>query len=73
MRVEAAQPAEARQVVAVLVERRDDRQAELLAQLVVLGARAGRDVDDARALVLADLVPRDDAVLVAELLAQTPS
>ena len=53
------------QVVADLVERRDDRQAQRLAELVVLRAAAGRDVDDARALVLADLVPGDDAVLVA--------
>ena len=65
VRVQTGQPAEAGEVVAVLVERRDDRQAERLAQLVVLGAAAGRDVDDARALVLADLVPRHDAVLVA--------
>ncbi len=63
--IEPGQPAEARQVVPVLVERRDDRQAERLAELVVLRAGAGRDVDDARALVLADLVPGDDAVLVA--------
>ena len=35
-----------------------------LAQLEVLRAAAGRDVDDAGALLLADLVPGDDAVLV---------
>ena len=34
----------------------------LLAQPEVLGAAAGRDVDDAGAFVLADLVPLDDAV-----------
>ena len=45
-------------VAAVLVERRDDRQPERLAELEVLRAGARRDVDDARALVLADLVPR---------------
>ena len=48
-----------------LVDRGDDGQAECLAELEVLGAAAGRDVDDAGALVLADLAPRDDAVLVA--------
>ena len=41
-----------------LVERRDDRQAERLAELEVLGAAARRDVDDAGPLVLADLGPR---------------
>ena len=43
---------------------RDDRQAQLLAQLEVLGAAAGGDVDDPRPLLLADLVPRDHPVLV---------
>ena len=44
----AAQPAEAVVVPAVLVDRADDRQAERLAELVVLRAGAGGDVDDAR-------------------------
>ena len=47
-----------------LVDRSDDRQAELLAEREVLRAAAGRDVDDPGALVLADLAPGDDAVLV---------
>ena len=53
--------------MAVLVDRGDDRQAERLAELEVLGAAARRDVDDAGALVLADLVPGHDPVLVAGL------
>ena len=64
-RLEPGEPVEAREVAAVLVDRADDREPQRLAQLVVLGAAARRDVDDPRALVLADLVPRDDAVLVA--------
>ena len=47
-----------------LVERGDDRQPQLLAELEVLGAAARGDVDDARALVLPDLAPRHDDVLV---------
>ena len=47
-----------------LVERGDDRQPQLLAELEVLGAAAGGDVDDARALVLPHLAPRHDDVLV---------
>ena len=62
--LEAAQPAEALVVAAVLVDRADDRQAERLAELVVLGAAAGGDVDDPGALLLGDLVPGDHAVLV---------
>ena len=62
--VASGQPAEALDVDAGLVERCDDRQAERLAQLEVLGAAAGGDVDDARALLLADLVPGDHPVLV---------
>ena len=57
--IQAGEPAEAVDVATRLVERADDRQPERLAQLVVLGAAAGRDVDDARALVLADLLPGD--------------
>ena len=52
------------EVDARLVERRDDRQPERLAELEVLGAAARGDVDDAGPLVLADLVPGDDDVLV---------
>ena len=62
--VPAGQRPEAGDDDAGLVERRHDRQAERLAELVVLGATARRDVDDAGALVLADLVPGDDDVLV---------
>ena len=61
-RVHAREGPEALEVVAGLVERGDDGQPQLLAQLEVLRAAAGRDVDDARALLLADLVPGDDAV-----------
>ena len=46
-----------------LVDRHEHRQLVHAAQLEVLGARARRDVDDARALVERDVVPRDDAVL----------
>ena len=64
----AAEPVEPVEVAAVLVDRPDRRQPELLAQLVVLGAGAGRDMDNARALVLADLVPGHDPMLVAGVL-----
>ena len=46
-----------------LVQGRDDRQAVHLAQLEVLGAGPRSDVDDARALALADILPGDDPVL----------
>ena len=62
--IPAGQRPEAGDDHARLVERRHDRQAERLAELVVLRAAARRDVDDAGALVLADLVPGDDDVLV---------
>ena len=62
--VEPAEPAEVGQVVARFVERRDDRQPQRLAEAVVLRAAARRDVHDAGALGLADLVPGDDAMLV---------
>src|SRR4051794_2838087 len=65
VRVESGQPPEPVEVVPVFVERRDDREADRPAQLVVLGTTPGRDVDDARALFLAALVPRHDAMLVA--------
>ncbi len=55
-----------------VIDRRDDREPERLAELEVLGAAAGRDVDDASALVLADLDPGHDAVLVAVLLERRP-
>src|SRR5436305_1844704 len=48
-----------------LVERRPGRQALLLAQPEVLLAAARGDVDDARALRLADLAPGDDPVRLA--------
>ncbi len=60
--VPARQPAEAFDVHAVLVERGDDGQAVLFVELIVLGAAARGDVDDAGALGLADLLPQDDAV-----------
>ena len=62
--VAAAQRAEAVDEDARLVEWRDDRQTELAPELEVLGPAAWGDVDDARALVLADLVPRHDPMLV---------
>ncbi len=62
--VAARQRAEPVDEDAALVERRDDRQAERLAQLEVLGAAAGGDVDDAGPLVLPDLGPRHDPMLV---------
>ena len=61
--VAAVQPAEALVEGARLVHRHDRGQALAHAQLEVLGAAAGRDVDDARALVHRDLVPADNAVL----------
>src|SRR5581483_412952 len=63
----AAQLAEAGQVDAGLVDRLDDGQVLDAGQLEVLGATARRDVDHAGALFLADLFPRDDAVLDALL------
>ena len=59
--------AEAVDVDAGLVDRRDDRQAVDLGQLVVLGAAAWGDVDDPGALLLADVLPGDDRVLDALL------
>ena len=58
----AAQHAEAFHEHARLVDGGDDGQAQLLAQVEVLLAAAGRHVDDAGPLVLGDDVPRDDAV-----------
>src|SRR5208283_762042 len=45
-----------------LIQRGDERDAVLVAQLLVLGAASGRDVDQPRAFFLADGVPRDHAV-----------
>ena len=55
-----------------LVERGDDREAELAPELEVLGAAAGRHVDDAGPLVLADLAPGDDPVAVGAPAASEP-
>ena len=64
-RREAVQPAVVVVEVASLVDGRQHRQAERAPELEVLTAAAGRDVDDAGALLERDLVPRDDAVLDA--------
>ncbi len=56
-----------RQHPARLVDRRDDGQVVDARQLEVLGAAARRDVDDPRALVERDLVPRDHAMHDARL------
>ena len=56
----AGEPAEALHVAAVLVQRRDHRQAVLLAQREVLRSGAGGDVDDGGALRLTHLLPGDD-------------
>ena len=60
---EAVQPAVVVVEVAGLVDRRQHRQPERAAELEVLDAAAGRDVDDPGALLERDLVPGDDAVL----------
>ena len=57
------QPAVVVVEVARLVDRREHGQPERAAELEVLGAGAGGDVDDPRALLERDLVPRDDPVL----------
>ena len=63
-RVESAvQPAVVVVEAAGLVDRHQHRQAVLLRELEVLAAAAGRDVDDARALVERDVVPGDHAVV----------
>ena len=62
--VATAQRTEPLEDDAGFVQRRDHRQADRLGQLEVLRAAARSDVDDAGALVLADLVPGHDAVLV---------
>src|SRR5204863_7328545 len=50
-----------------LVDRREHGQAVDARELEILGAGARRDVDDARALIERNLVPRDHAVLDAVL------
>ena len=50
----------------------DGGQPERFAELVVLGAGARCDVDDARPLVLADFVPRHDPVLVVSVPERLP-
>ena len=61
------EPVESVNEVAVLVERRDGGDAVLAAKLEVFLTRAGSDMHDARALGLADLFPRDHAMLHALL------
>ena len=56
------QPAKVVDKVALFIQRGDHRQAKLLAQFKVLGAAARGNVHDARAFILADLVPQDDAM-----------
>ena len=63
VRALAGQPAVLVEDLAVLVDRRQHRQALALAQLEVLAAAARRDVDDAGSLLERDLVPGDDPVL----------
>ncbi len=65
--VASGQRAEAVDHDPAVVERRDHRQAELLAEGVVLGTATGRDVDDPGPLFLTDLVPRDDPMLVRRI------
>ena len=48
-----------------LVDRRQDREVVHAGQLEVLAAAARRDVDDPRAFIDGDLVPRDHPVLDA--------
>ena len=62
-RGEPVQPAVVVVEAAGLVHGRQHVEVVHLRELEVLAAAAGRDVDDARALVERDLVPRDHAVL----------
>ena len=62
-RREPVQPAEAVVEAPRLVDRLHDLEPVHLRELEVLVSAAGRDVDDARALVERDLVPRNDAML----------
>ena len=58
----AGQPAEPLDEIALFVQGRHGRQPKLAAQLEVFCPAAGRDVDDARAFRLANLVPGDHPV-----------
>ena len=66
----AVQPAVRLVERAGVVDRHEHGQAQVAAEVEVLLAAAGRDVDDAGALVGADHVPRDDPVLDALLRGQ---
>src|SRR5262249_5304174 len=61
------QPVEPVDIDAEVVERRDDGQPELFAEEEILLTTAGRDVDDAGAFLLANLIPRNHAMLDALL------
>ena len=60
---QAVQPAVVVVEAARLVDRHQHGQVVHARELEVLGAAAGRDVDDAGALVERHLVPRDDAMV----------
>ena len=60
--IATVEPVETVDVISLPVDRRDDRDRMLLAELVVLRTAARRDVDDARSLFRIDLVPRDHDV-----------
>ena len=59
---DAVEPAVLGKEVAGLVDRHQHLQSVLLPQVEVLGAGAGRDVDDAGAVVERDLIPRNHTV-----------
>src|SRR5439155_1490601 len=63
---EAGEVLHARDEAAVVVHRVEDREAERSAELVVLLAVAGRDVDEARALVHRHEVRRRDRALAVD-------
>ena len=67
LRVHAFEPVEVARECAVLTERRDDREVELLAEEEVFLAAARGDVDDAGSFGRAHLIPRNHAVLDALL------
>jgi len=60
--VHAAQPTEPIDDNALLIQGRHDGQVQLATEGIVLGAAAWRDMHDARALLLAHLVPEHHAV-----------
>ena len=62
-RGEAVEPAVLGREATALVDGREDVERERPRELEVLGAAARSDVDDPRARVERDLVPRDDAML----------